>query len=300
MAFCGQCGLLLPSQATTCPRCGAEVIPNWAADGQEPDNLTAISLRNSPQQGTGSSLPQPVLPSSPMQPAGSSDYSRSTEWDPATSPPSASTLYPGYSTSSTSFPGAIPPNGAHYPPSPGFVPSANPGYPSNPPLPARKTSKGGIVLAVVLVSLLIVAATAFLVLQPTTVLNILRGNIQPTSTTQVTPTTPTPTPTPVPQQQARAVVEQYYADINKKDYHPAYNLWVNYPQDYDTFMQGFAHTAHDDIMIGAITAQNDGSFHINLTLVATTDTGQQNTFQGYYLVGQQPDGTWKIITAILH
>ncbi|MBA2393376.1 MAG: hypothetical protein H0V70_11610, partial [Ktedonobacteraceae bacterium] len=59
------------------------------------------------------------------------------------------------------------------------------------------------------------------------------------------------------------------------------------------------HTQHDYITLGDAIPQTDGTVQVNLTLQATEDvTGggtQVNTYQGYYTVGQQADGSWKII-----
>jgi hypothetical protein len=114
--------------------------------------------------------------------------------------------------------------------------------------------------------------------------------VPPTPTPQV----PTPTPTPAAQQQAQLVIDHYYTAINNKDYQTAYNLWVNYPDSYQNFVNGFADTKHDDYQIGQVLPQSDGTVQVNLTLVATSNSSQQTNYQGYYIVGQQSDGSWKI------
>jgi hypothetical protein len=125
------------------------------------------------------------------------------------------------------------------------------------------------------------------------------GATQPTvipSTSQAsTPTQPTPTLTP--EQRAQSVIASYYSAINSKDYQTAYNLWVNYPDSYQNFANGFADTQHDDYQFGQVLQQSDGTMQVNVTLVATSTSYQQTTYQGYYIVGQQPDGSWKIVTA---
>jgi flagellar basal body-associated protein FliL len=178
------------------------------------------------------------------------------------------------------------------------------------PRPRQNGSRQIIVLLSILVIVLLVAFSLLL----------FRGSNQPfsfqfsdnaaTSTTQPTtdatpqptnaPSTPTPTATTAtatPEQQARTVIEKYYLAINNKDYQTAYNLWAKTTQTYDNFVQGFAHTQRDDIVFGQIAVQSDGSVQVPLTITATSDTGTQSQFNGYYIVGQQPDGSWKIITA---
>ncbi len=79
-------------------------------------------------------------------------------------------------------------------------------------------------------------------------------------------------------------------------------MWVSYPDTYAHFKQGFAHTRRDDITLGTATVQSDGSVQVNITIQSTEDaasgTGTQvSTYQGYYIMEQQADGTWKIVTA---
>jgi hypothetical protein len=120
--------------------------------------------------------------------------------------------------------------------------------------------------------------------------------MQPSSTPQTTPITE-------PTQQAQATIQQYYVDINTQKYQDAYNLWVSYPDTYDQFKQGFAHTHQDAITLGNAVAQTDGTMQVYLTVQATEDATaggtQIRTYQGYYTVGQQADGSWKIINGQL-
>lgn len=110
-----------------------------------------------------------------------------------------------------------------------------------------------------------------------------------------------PAPTPSPSQQARALVQQYYDDINRRDYYAAYNLWGRNKQGslppYDTFLQGYANTVRDNIIFGAITPNADGTVTVNLTIVATerTPTGgtRVTSYSATYIVGRQ-NGSWKL------
>jgi hypothetical protein len=103
-----------------------------------------------------------------------------------------------------------------------------------------------------------------------------------------------------PEQQAQSVIDRYYTAINSQDYQTAYNLWLNYPQTAQSFANGFADTSHDSITFGKVVQQSDGTVQVNITIIAVSTASQQTIYQGYYIVGQQPDSTWKIISAKIH
>ncbi len=327
MAFCGQCGLLLNSNVARCPRCGTVTefdvaTPDAPVGGNDAtiighgDNNTQLKeppYTPLPQSGypmqSGGTYPSNKMPEAAYPPPGNSPSSPSVQ---------SGGNYPSYHT--PVYPSQ--PGGNYVPPGvsqPGTYPSTDPGYPS----PPRKTPKWPFILALLLVFLVGMASAAFFILGPSH-LPWLAGNNNaatptvvptpqpsPATQTQNTPaaqpsptsqSSPTPSPTPQPTLAAQATVQQYYTDINNKDYRGAYNLWVNYPQSYAQFQQGFAHTRHDNITLGDTTVQNDGSVQVNITIQSTEDaasgTGTQvSTYQGYYIVGQQSDGTWKIVTA---
>ncbi len=125
----------------------------------------------------------------------------------------------------------------------------------------------------------------------------------PTSGATVAPTSipPSPTPTPSPAQQAQAVVQQYYNDINNTDYQSAYNLWGSSYQSshsYSSFANGFSNTVHDSVTFGNITPLSDGTVQVGITLQAVENSSSgtvTHTFQGYYIVGQE-NGSWKLLT----
>lgn len=306
MAFCGQCGLLLNPNTTKCPRCGTAPEIDAAMSGTPADNNGATIITH-----TNSSQPDSSIPYTPSPP---SDTSKAGYY----AAPEGST---SQSVNNYSMPGTFQPNGtqsgSNYmmpgAPSyqgqapgmyqPGVFPGTDPGYQFQAPTPPRKKRRWPIVLVIVLiVALIAVTVMIFAVGSNAAIF---------TPTPQVTPTTPPvattgpaePTATPLPTQQAQAVITQYYEDINAHKYQNAYYLWVNNPDNYDHYMQGFAHTQHDDITLGDAVPQTDGTVQVNLTLQATEDvTGggtQVNTYQGYYTVGQQADGSWKIINGQL-
>ena len=125
----------------------------------------------------------------------------------------------------------------------------------------------------------------------------------PTATATSAPS-PTPSPTLSPSQQASVVVQNYYTDINNHNYQAAYNLLGSNFQSthpYNQFASGYANTVHDNLTIGTITTQSDGTFNVPATVVATekNTSGQgthQSTYQGFYIVGQE-NGTLKILSA---
>jgi serine/threonine-protein kinase len=131
------------------------------------------------------------------------------------------------------------------------------------------------------------------------------ATVVPTSVppTPVPPTPVPPTPTPSPAQQAQAVVQQYYNDINNADYQSAYNLWGSSYQNshsYTSFANGFANTVHDTISFGTITPLSDGTVQVSITLQAVENNSSggttTSTFQGYYKVGQE-NGSWKLLSS---
>lgn len=164
---------------------------------------------------------------------------------------------------------------------------------------SHKTNRGPtpIIIGVVLFLLLVFG------------LSILFNAINTKNTHAVTP--PSSTPTAGPIQQASSVIQQYYADINNKDFQQAYMLWVKCPQtlsqfeqDYcpqtvSQFEQGYASTMHDDITLGEAVIQTDGSVQVPVTVQATEDAGggKSNTreLHGNYTVKQQSNGIWKFI-----
>jgi hypothetical protein len=279
MVFCGQCGSLLSPRDLTCPKCGAVTEPDLSADDVGTDAPTVASslpgypLGASQSQHPASPPPAPrqqklVLPgnaSAGIEPAG---MIPAEVYAPDTPVPRS---YPN--------PAAL---GSGFPSQGGF------GYQDVPAQAAKRRKKGGVavLLVTLLVLLVILGGTAVVVLWQ----NGLLGN-------GGTPPPPTPSPT----QQARALVQQYYDDINKRDYHAAYNLWgrdpQNPPQTYDQFASGYANTQHDDISFGTITPNADGTVTVDLTIFATetTSTGTvKSTYQGSYVVGQQ-NGAWKLL-----
>lgn len=274
MVFCGQCGSLLSPRDLTCPNCGAATEPDLSAEDVGTDAPTVAS-----------SLPAyPPDASHSQHPAG-----------PPPAPRQQKLVLPGNASAGIKPAGMMPaevyapdtPVPRSYP-NPAALQAYQDGfsYQDVPAQAAKRRKKGGVavLLVISLVLLVILGGTAVFVLWQYGLL----GNGG------------TPTP-PSPAGQARALVQQYYDDINKQDYHAAYNLWGRDPQNppptYDQFASGYANTQHDDISFGTITPNADGTVTVDLTIVATetTSTGTRvNTYQGSYIVGQQ-NGSWKLL-----
>lgn len=312
MYFCGHCGLIQAPNVKTCPRCGAAVTPGGGPEGQNAYDGTIITAPGKTELSEGSSGSKPDLVREPTQFAG---YDSQTERIAAggntpVSPSGPDMPFPGQSKQA--FVPPPPPvhmsrSGAQFPTTEG---GSYPGavFPSGQGnlLPAsQKTNGNGALLVILLILFLVMvvgATTVIFIIGPGRVVEVVTGgggSTQPTApppTSQAsTPVLPTPTPTPTSEQQAQSVITSYYSAINSKDYRTAYNLWENYPDSYQNFANGFSNTQHDDYQFGQVLQQSDGTVQVNITLVATTTSSQQSTYQGYYIVGQQSDGSWKIV-----
>ena len=176
------------------------------------------------------------------------------------------------------------------------------------PTPPRRRRNLPIVVSIVLVLVIAFGSLFALVLWG--------AQTTPNSGGGNTHTIPTPNsggnthPTPnsgggsVTSAQATAVVRQYYAHINAGDYQDAYALWgTSYQRttSYATFSQGFANTQHSALQQGTAIALSDGTVRVPVTITATqadVDSTTVNTYQGYYIVGQE-QGSAKLLSADL-
>jgi hypothetical protein len=289
MIFCGQCGLKLAPGDTTCPRCGSVTEPELVLDPQFLDqNINDPTIAsaphvvpNTPLAGTQRPLGTPTPPQQQklvLHPDGSTPgFGAYAPNDPTSMMSARAPVLPPNPNSSIRTP--------YY----GFTPPLDVGYQP----PAQRGSGRVIALLVVLcVLLLILAGVAVFVVKPD-LLKALIGN--------PTPVVTTPTPPPTPSDLARGVIQRYYDDINKHNYQDAYNLWAVDAQhpaaSYDQFVNGFAHTLHDDITFNSITPLPDGTVQLDVMLHATEQRSSGTVVTPYHLfyhVGQQ-GGTWKIL-----
>lgn len=253
----------------------------------------------------GSSLPQSGMPQQIVVPPVQQRYDTPPVSFAIPTTPVPPTLTPSISAASDSR-RIIPPENIPITP------------PVQPPDAPRRTSRTLPVLIGSMLVLVLIAGAVFAYMKlaggQTTSQNItttptaIAITTPTTITTQVptvitTPTTIT-TPTPSPVQLSSATVQQYFDDINVKDYSDAYNLLgskLQSKQTYSNFASGFSNTEHDNIQIGNITANSDGTFNVSVTINATEDNvpgpgTHISTYQGYYVVGTE-NGQWKLLDA---
>lgn len=319
MAFCGQCGLLLLPDAVNCPRCKAIVTSKWAAADKNANTPTIQSNPNKTQKAENVSSSKPDLVQEANQSTDYTTEAQRTEQGKHTPipptiqhPPSAGYHAQPPITSLPSDQDYISQNSSNFFSTqrasyPGFVYPTAPVSP--PPVPPHKTKNWAMLLATFLLFFLVVATTIMLVVGPSRIIQIVRGGTiapqaTPVAPTSQVPTSVPPTPTaqssPTPEQQAQSVIDHYYTAINSKDYQTAYNLWLNYPASYQNFANGFSDTSHDDYTFGNVVQQSQGKVQVNITITATSTADQQTSYQGYYIVEQQQDGSWKITSAKIY
>jgi hypothetical protein len=314
MSFCGHCGYLLAPNTIRCPRCGTPVETPGKAEGASSDTPTILSQQGNtiPQEDRDYSPEQSISQQETAWMANNDNYA--TNISPTTGP-----YHPADTFEQTATPHA--PAEAFYPPQtplypdypsgnnndaslqredisyPGFTTSPTTDYPQNlylaPSPTTGKRNSAALVLAIIAFILAATLTTALLFAKP----GILPPILHHDTSTPTAAISPTPVATQTPEQQAQVIIEQYFSSINHKNYQRAYDLWVPPPSSYNDFVNGFAHTRHDYIRLGTITQQNDGTVQVPVVITALTDSGTQQTFSGYYIVGQQPDGSWKITSA---
>ena len=320
MVFCGQCGFHLPSGITRCPRCGTVAAPDTGVDvfSTEAPTVELLLYNNNtqnPQGGASSQAPYPSAPFTPPGPqklvlhAGSgNDYNFPGDNEPTsalnaatyrthtptnfqTSTPSDYAGSPAQAGITYQNGGYVAPNGPPNIPQEGFI---APAYPIAPPKEHKKGSVAPLLVA--LFGLLLVLGVAtFLLIERTHIFSNSGTIGNGGGVVQNTP--------PVPTEQAKGVVQHYYASVNNKNYQEAYGLWkwdANAPS-FATFKHGYANTEHDALTIKNATQLGDGTIKVVLTIVATERVNgsiQYHTYAGYYIVGQD-NSTWKIFRGIL-
>jgi len=304
MIFCGQCGLKLAPDDTTCPRCGSvtepELVLNPQFLDQHVNDPTIASaphvVPNTPMAGTQRPLGTPTPPQQQklvLHPDGSTPgFGAYAPNDPTSMISAQAPVLPSNPDSNVRTPyyGFTPPVDVVYQPAIGQFGTMEP-LPPQPPAP-RGRGRVIALLIVLCVLLLVLAGVAVFVVRP----DLLKGLIGNSTPVVTTPTTP-----PTPSDLARDVIQRYYDDINKHNYQDAYSLWAVDAQhpvaSYDQFVNGFAHTLHDEIAFNSITPLPDGTVQLDVMLHATEQTSSGTVITPYHLfytVGQQ-GGTWKIL-----
>ena len=291
MHFCGQCGLQLPPGSTVCPRCGAPVDPDlvWEDDMHTDDATLPVHLART-QNPSDPDYQPTITPFSPpqQQPLILRPDERGYIPDEqiAGEPTSAvSRLSPVTQT-------PMPPTRLNTPPVASNNPAGNAPYWNYPPqaatgyqslpgqydaaqLPTGRERGRILVLLLILFCLLGILAGMIYYF-----LNFVLHK-----------------PVLTPSQQAQAVITQYYDDVNSRNYQAAYDLWANKPLPYDQFVQGYAHTQHDNIIFDSTTPMANGNVQVMITITATEQRGVgtvTSVYKGSYVVGQV-NGTWKIL-----
>jgi flagellar basal body-associated protein FliL len=305
MIFCGQCGLQQAPGATRCPRCGAQVEDEAVAGEYYVDGPTIASFSpvtqpsSQPGKSPWTGAPSPNGPqrlplgedkqsileaNAPTRKIDAPIYNTQLASSPSNQ--NMSTPYAGDPSTSNYLP-----PGASYPGIlPGSMRSAPPSSPYQSSQQSPQKSKGRVAsLLIILFGLLLIlgAMVIFALKQNGTI----TGNKGGGNTLS---------------QQAQTLIEQYYTDINNRDYQDAYNLWKNDPrrQTYTSFSQGFAHTRNDQLTVDNVTTLSDGTVKVSVTLNATEDapsgTGTRTSaYKGYYIVGPQ-NGVLKILSGQLN
>ena len=106
---------------------------------------------------------------------------------------------------------------------------------------------------------------------------------------------------------AVSLLEQYYADINARDFNDAYNIWgSSYRKSTSSyqFAKGFDYTRSVSIAINSkgVTLLNDGTVKVPLTITSINTGGSgtvTHTYQGYYNVGIENE-VWHLLSANIH
>jgi hypothetical protein len=302
MTFCGQCGLQLAPGETRCPRCGTLVEPEFhmtnapgpaeVREANAPTTQSPSLLGRQPQSSMGSSM-QPsqqklVLPSMPDN-THDQGYAIQSAYDATMRQPGA----PG-TQMRNSYPS--------YTQSPAGFRQGNRQYQDYQQYPVQHDSDTHIAKGRTTALVLILLGLLFILIA--LVLFILQHNgtlAHNNNTTSNSVTTTAPVT-----QRARVLIQNYYAHINSHAYREAYQLWkpgAN-KQDFVSFKNGFQNTLKDHLTINDVAEQGDGTIKVSVTVDATETTHNTgthySTYQGYYIVEPQSNGTVEIINGILN
>lgn len=170
------------------------------------------------------------------------------------------------------------------PPSAGGPPSF-----SDVQIPPRRP-RWPLILAVALIALvLIVGGSVFLLAHQQGNGGQVNGSTATPGITQ-TVVTPSPTEAALTGPNAQALINQFYTDINSKNYDAAYDLLsTNYQkgQSRENFKAGYQTTVSDSWTFGGTQTLSDGSVQVNITLTAIDNKNGTNVttlYTGYYIV----------------
>ncbi len=290
--YCGECGALVGSQDRVCRRCGAPVepTPGGVSDPSLSDLPTRMGTPPPPvMQAQLAPQVAPAFQAPPAYPAPvSTEGPQTTAPNYANQPPSAwgASYSPApYDESPTyTFGGARP----------GVQAPVRPTGPGGPP--PRRGARWPLVLALVLVAIALIAGGGIFLLLAKSGPTSQGNGSTPTTAPGITPTTgvtvtPNPSPTPVVLNTANAtaLVQQFYADINAKDYNAAYDLTSTEWQQTQTrqnFINGYQNTVQDTLTVDSAEKLADGTIQVDVHLQAQNTTGIVN-YAGYYVVTKE-------------
>lgn len=114
-----------------------------------------------------------------------------------------------------------------------------------------------------------------------------------------------PTPSATPTEAAKQVIQEYYTDVNKRDYHSAYNLltpgFQTYLGSYDSFARGYDNTKHNDISFGTAKQVSPGNVDVVTTIHALETKPQGDVTSTYRLKYSvvRFNGFWKIQSGVV-
>ena len=114
------------------------------------------------------------------------------------------------------------------------------------------------------------------------------------------------TPKPAtPTAEAEQVIQEYYTDVNNRDYRSAYALlapgFQSYLGSYDRFAQGYSNTKHDDISLGTARQVSPGNVDVVTTVHALEARPQGDVTTTYHLRYKvvRLNGLWKIQSGVV-
>ncbi|GAC1366095.1 MAG: hypothetical protein NVS2B12_27590 [Ktedonobacteraceae bacterium] len=275
--------------AFTTPSAGRQTpFPGW--------NPSAPSQSSNRPAGTGSEAPRPATTRDNPMGVPQRDIYPAAPWNsPASTPPPASQMYGAYGAYGEGRPlDATMANTPAYQPPQNYRPATSisrdnppqtaPGdRPPSSSLPAQKhrPRRAGIlflILAIVLIAGLV------------GLWSLHRSS------------TPPPPATPIVA--AEQVIQEYYNDVNKHDYKAAYSLLTPEFQsylNYDSFVQGYGNTRHDDISFGNAVQLSINNVEVPTTISALENRPQGSVTSTYhirYRVVHRSNG-WKIMSGVV-
>jgi hypothetical protein len=104
---------------------------------------------------------------------------------------------------------------------------------------------------------------------------------------------------PSPVNQAQAIVQQFYDDLNNKDYQSAYDLTKEeFDTNYEKFVNDYKNTEHNDITSEDINKDfSTNTIDVSVTIKATEDLppGKRISYYAFLLTIGQDNGTYKIL-----